>query len=49
MGITYEEMRLFYDAAEQREQAYIVMIQKLMNENKELKKAYDEIKRYRCS
>ncbi len=33
----YEELRKFYDDLEQREQQYIVKIQKLMNENKRLK------------
>lgn len=30
MGLTYEEIRKFYDGFEQREQQYIVKIQKLM-------------------
>ena len=38
MGLTYEEMRKFYDGFEQREQQYIVKIQKLMLENEKLKK-----------
>ena len=38
MGLTYEELRKFYDGFEQREQQYIVKIQKLMLENEKLKK-----------
>ena len=42
MGLTYEEMRKFYDGFEQREQQYIVTIQKLMIENKKLKESKED-------
>lgn len=35
---TYEAFRKYYDTYEQREQQYIVMIQRLMIENAELKR-----------
>lgn len=34
----YEELRKHYEKAEEREQQYIVKIQKLMNERKESEK-----------
>lgn len=42
MGLTYEEMRKFYEGFEQREQQYIVKIQQLMLENKKLKESKED-------
>lgn len=44
-GITYEEMRQFYDGQEQREQMNIVMIQRLLIQNKRLESENEELKR----
>lgn len=41
-GLTYEEIRQFYACSEQREQADKVMIQRLLIENKELRKKVEK-------